>query len=196
MPRASAASAVKPQDCCPADKETAPLQNRRAGRVRCLLPRAPMTDTGGSTPGTTGIVLIAASLTGPRAEAAVRFSEPLGCTHPTLHSRIQAGPVGAGHVSISGITSTSRRWRSACEPRRAHGTPATSQPRQPHPGCARGRGTHLAVGADDDFPQVVVHGRHGLTDRVQRCIHLSFHAVPIGQQLHHLHHHLGPEERG
>lgn len=53
---------------------------------------------------------------------------------------------------------------------------------------------HLSVGADNDLSKMVVHRRHGLTDGVQGRIHLLLHMVAVGEQLDHLHHHLGPEE--
>lgn len=63
-------------------------------------------------------------------------------------------------------------------------------PRGPENGKGPGGAAHLPVGADDDFSEVVVHGRHGLADRVQGHVHLLLHPVAVGQELDHLHHHL------
>lgn len=118
--------------------------------------------------------------------------------------------LGAAAISVPRSTLLSKKWESdrpRTKPKqnlgRAPGLAATSSlHHQAHPlsrtmGCTaqepRGR-AHLSVGADNDLPQVVVHGCHGLADSVQCRIHLLLHMVAIGQQLDHLHHHLEPDE--
>lgn len=49
---------------------------------------------------------------------------------------------------------------------------------------------YLSVRADDDLSQMVVHGSHGLTDRVQGHVHLPLHSVSVGEQPDELHHDL------
>jgi len=63
-----------------------------------------------------------------------------------------------------------------------------SAPRQS--GRGHGGTAHLPVGADDDFSEVVMHGRHGLADGVQGHVHFLLHPVTVRQELDHLHHHL------
>lgn len=49
---------------------------------------------------------------------------------------------------------------------------------------------YLSVRGDDDLSQMVVHGGHGLADRVQGHVHLPLHPVAVWQQTHQLHHDL------
>lgn len=49
---------------------------------------------------------------------------------------------------------------------------------------------YLSVRADDDLSQMVVHGGHGLADRVQGHIHLPLHPMAVGEQTHQLHYNL------
>lgn len=49
---------------------------------------------------------------------------------------------------------------------------------------------YLSVLGDDDFSEMVVHGGHGLADRVQSHVHLPLHSVAVREQTHQLHHNL------
>lgn len=53
---------------------------------------------------------------------------------------------------------------------------------------------YLSVRADDDLSQMVVHGGHGLADRVERHVHFPLHPVAVGEQTHQLHHNLHTPE--
>lgn len=52
------------------------------------------------------------------------------------------------------------------------------------------RPPHLSVGADDDFTQVIMHGRHRLAHHIQCHVNFFLHSVSFWQHLNYFHHHL------